>query len=210
MANQRNLPAGQGSSKNVYLNWHGNGRQATAYTILKKSLDLAMPSNWPVMVARTVNAQLKLRDSPALTAHIDIAAHVPSSLVLSGRHQVFGAEAERLHDDYLYRAALLVAVNRYDRLLQSTLGPTRELVLERYERGTTTYVRTNLSISQSVHALCPPLLVDLPGINPAHIKTYLYHRHRLGIKVSCPDDNENPCYCKSRAESLVPAMWITQ
>lgn len=163
------------------------------------------------MLTRHVNAQLKLRQLESLLPIIDVEAHIPTSLQLVGRHQTIFDDGTSKRVASLTRSALLIGVNRYDRGLQNSLGSSRKLETESYSRGGIVYIKTNLSIAISMHDLCPPLLVDIPGVAPAHFKPYVYRRHLLGVKVDCHTQNElKVCACRSRALDLLPAMWISQ
>lgn len=205
---QRLLPDGQGPNKNVFLKRSSNGPRATSFTIAKKT-KAPMPSNWPIMCTRTINAQLRLREVPELVPVIDAEAHVPVSLLLHGRHQLLGT------NDHLIvsrtNSALLVGVNRYDRWLQSSLGTIRKLAIHTFVRGSSLYVRTNLSISNGAHELVVPLLADIPGIRVEHFHRYIYRRHLLGYRVDCsPNPDLGQCFCKYHAVDLLPAMWVTR
>jgi len=206
MLDFRRLPAGQGPSKNAYFRRQGNGPNPTSFTVIKKT-KASTPSNWPIMLARTVNAQLRLRQLPELMPMIDVESHMPSSLLLTGRHQSFDADRSAVHRTH---GALLVGVNYYDRWLQHSLGSSRKLEVESTSRQGVLRLRTNLSMARSVHSLCPPLLSDIRGVIPAHFSIYVSRRHLLGIRVDCRLNEELDCRCRELAESLLPAMWVTQ
>lgn len=210
LISQRLLPAGQGPNKNVFLRRSSNGPLATSFTIAKKN-KAPMPSNWPIMCARTINAQMRLREVPELVPIIDIEAHIPVSLLLHGRHQLITAEGHDRLTASRTNSALLVGVNRYDRWLQSSLGATRKLQVDSFVRGNSLYVRTNLSISNGAHELAVPLLADIPGIRVEHFHRYIHKRHLLGYRVECPRDQDlGQCFCKYNAIDLLPAMWVTR
>jgi hypothetical protein len=154
---------------------------------------------------------MRLREVPELVPVIDIEAHIPVSLLLHGRHQLITAEG---HDRLIAsrtNSALLVGVNRYDRWLQSSLGVTHKLAIDTFVRGSSLYVKTNLSISHGAHELVVPLLADIPGIRVEHFHRYVYKRHLLGYRVDCSSNQDlGQCFCKHHAIDLLPAMWVTR
>lgn len=208
MLDLRKLPSGQGPSKNIYFKRQGNGPNPTSYTVMKKN-KLPTPCNWPMMMTRTINGQLKMRRLASLQAVIDIEAHIPTSLLLTGRHQLLPAAGEDKVANGRTHGSLLVGVNYYDRWLQYSLGPRGRLEYDAHTRGGVLFLRTNLSMARSWHDLCPPLLGDLAGIMPAHFRTYVYRRHLLGVRVDCRSREGTECKCREQATDLLPAMWIT-
>lgn len=206
----RKLPAGQGPSKNVYLRRKGNGRNPTSFTIEKKTKS-PMPINWPQMCARSVNAQLKLRKMPPLQMTFDISTDLPTSLLLFGRYQELFPEGEAVSIRSGTNSGLLLGVNYYDRWLQHNLGSVGKLTTQSYTKGSKLYIKTNLSITGSVHELAPPLLSGIRGINPSHFRRYVYNKTLLGVRVDCDGGTAKArCFCASRAEKVLPAMWITR
>lgn len=185
--------------RNRFLRWHGLGKPAHGYIVEQKN-KREMPGNWPLVLAGSINAHLATRGIDPLVPIIDTEAHRPQSLVLMGHHQWLfpdGTQKEQLRRT---RGALMVATNYFDRTLT-------ELKVEEYSRGSSLYLKTNLSSSMGRNSLTATSLSGIPGIVPGHFRVYTYNRHLMAVKVSCTYSAGFQCLCKQRARDVLPAMW---
>ena len=185
--------------RNRFLRWHGLGKPAHGYIVEQKN-KREMPGNWPFVLTSSINAHLAARGIDPLVPVIDTEAHRPQSLVLMGHHQWLFPDETQREQLRRTRGALMVAINYFDRTLT-------ELSVEKYTRGKTLYLKTDLSSSYGRNSLDVTALTGIPGIVPGHFTVYTHSCHRLGVKVNCTHSAGFWCQCGLLALDVLPAMW---